>query len=179
MCGPLKRQVVYYTMCLLNYRTFLQNNTSLVSIIAPSCGVRWATSHVPYILIICWTGCGPQLSSLDLLVACVSVNFCTGSAAEPQLCMCVCVCVFPNTFFPRCMSVCKSVCGPFLCKIWNTHTVSLTLLLICSQHSGGGLGPVEEELGRRSWGSPKVLLKGNSSGFSPPLNSCHLLDAHT
>lgn len=73
----------------------------------------------------------------------------------------VCMCVPPQP----CLSVSKSVCGPLLYKTG----VSLTLLLIYSQHSGGGLGPVEEELGWRSWGSPKVLLQGNSSGFSPPL----------
>lgn len=185
MCGLLKRQVVYYIMCLLNYRTFLQNNTSLVSVIAPSCvGKLWnEMSHISCPIhpnhLLNWLWTSAQLSRFTgYLCICELLHWLCCWTPAVYACVCVCVRVFPHTFFPPCMSVCKSVCGPFLCKIWNTHTVSLTLLLICSQYSGGGLGPVEEKLGRRSWGSPKVLLKGNSSGFSPPLNSCHLLDAH-
>lgn len=95
------------------------------------------------------------------------------------VCVCwwVCVCVCSPS---PCMSLYKSVCGPFLCKILNTHTHSPPHPpCYLRQDSGGGLGPAEEEPGRRSWGSPKVLFKGNSSHFSPPLISCHLLDART
>lgn len=91
-----------------------------------------------------------------------------------HVCVRACVCsptlsALPDVFMWKCV-------WSFLVEdIKHTHTLSLTLLLICSQDSGGGLGSVEEEPGRRGWGSPKVLLKGNSSRFSTPLISCPCL----
>lgn len=80
--------------------------------------------------------------------------------------VCISQCLSP---FPARLYV-KSVCGPRD----MTRTVLLTvLLLICSQHSGGGLGPAEEELGRRGRGSPEVLLQGNLSDPPPHHHQHH------
>lgn len=77
MCGPLKRQVVHYIMRLLICCTYLRDNTSLVSVNAPSCVGKQEEQDEPYLL--CHTSSSSAELAADL-----------GSALEIYCFLCIC-----------------------------------------------------------------------------------------
>lgn len=129
MCGLLKRQVVYYIMCLLNYRTFLQNNTSLVSVIAPSCvGKLWnEMSHISCPIhpnhLLNWLWTSAQLSRFTgYLCICELLHWlcCWTPAVYACVCVYVYVCSPILSSLPACLYV--KVCVVLSCVRYETHT---------------------------------------------------------
>lgn len=167
MCVLLKRQVAHYIMRLLISLHLSPTQQRPLSVWMPP-AVLGGSGEWGGPCLVCHTSSSSAEAAEDL-----------GSA--PQIYRFLCICELLHQLQPPsvrvfvCISQClspfparpyvKSVCGPRD----MTRTVLLTvLLLICSQHSGGGLGPAEEELGRRGRGSPEVLLQGNLSDPPPP-----------
>lgn len=158
MCVPLKRQVAHYTTRLLIWLHLSPAQHRALSVWMPP-AVFWrqrgACAIHPHHLLN-----RPRTSARRRRLT-ASRGICELWHQLQPPSVRVFVCISPMSVSPPCASVReKCVCGP-----WDmTRTVLLTvLLLICSQHSGGGLGPAEEELGRRGRGSPEVLLQGNLS----------------
>lgn len=139
---------------------------ALVSVNAPSCvgseaGSASSAIHPHHLLN--WLRTSARLGAADLPLLVYLWTFAPAPSAWVFVCVSQCLSSLPVR-----LDV-KSVCGPRD----MTRTVLLkVLLLICSQHSRGGLGPAEEELGRWGRGSHEVLLQGNL--FCPPHEHQHL-----